>query len=425
MTEKFLSAIRHYNMLSAGDTVTVALSGGADSVALLHLLFAQKERLKIKLCAAHLNHNLRGEESLRDEQFVKKLCAELHVPLTLKSVDVAKLAEENGESIELAARGARYSFFAELGGKIATAHTATDNAETVLINLSRGTALRGVCGIPAVRDNFIRPLKFCTREEVEKYCAENGLSFVTDSTNFTDEYTRNKVRHGAVPVLRGINPAFDNAVTRFCLSAEDDLLLIERLADENFARCYKDGVLDLSSVKDRAIITRLVARYIECETGKSADFLHINEICGMLGEKNRVSVPGGMVEISGYRLRMAGNEKIKTFKVDKRIVSKENFDLLLKVNKLLLKNAIDCDKIADTVILRTRMEGDSIKLGGRGTKTLKKLYNEQNIPLHIRSALPIAADSDGVLWVCGVGVAQRVCVDDTTKNVMIFNWEET
>lgn len=424
MTDKFLSCIKRYNMLQKGDTVTVALSGGADSVALLHLMLANSETFGITLKAAHLNHNLRGAESDRDEQFVRNLCEEWGIPLILKSVDVSSLAKNSGESVELAARKARYDFFSEIGGKIATAHTASDNAETVLFNITRGTGIKGVAGIPYVREQYIRPLRFCSRAEVEEHCKKNNLSFVTDSTNLSDDYTRNKIRHNVLPVLKQINPSLETAFLRLSQSAAEDNDYIEQAAKEYFASHYGNSKIVLENGIHPALVSRVIALLISSVTGQSADSDHITEIRQSLGTRTRVSVRGGYeAVISNREIKIVplNSQNNVQFSVTKRTLSRENFEKELKINKLLLKNAIDCDKITDNVTLRTREEGDTIKLCGRGTKTLKKLYNEARIPQEERSALPVAADSLGVLWVCGVGVSQRVRVDKSTRNIMIFD----
>lgn len=424
MTDKFLSCIKCYNMLKKGDRVTVALSGGADSVALLHLMLEIRDEYDITLCAAHLNHNLRGAESDRDEQFVRELCGSLSVPLVVKSVDVSALSTTSGESIELAARKARYAFFEEVGGKIATAHTASDNAETVLFNMTRGTGIKGVCGIPPVRQQYIRPLLFCTRQDVEDYCNKKRISFVTDSTNLSDDYTRNKIRHNVLPVLKEINPALENAVVRLSQSAAEDNSFLESVAYEYFESHLSQNKIVLKRDVHAAVASRVVALLISAVTGITADSNHINDIKSALGTRTRLSLGGNFEALINDReieIIKKGAENYVNYSVTTRRVSKENFEKELKINKLLLKNAIDCDKITDNVSVRTRQDGDSIKLCGRGTKTLKKLYNEEHIPLHLRSSLPVAVDDEGVLWVCDVGVSQRVRVDKDTKNIMIFD----
>ena len=183
-----LSAIEQFSLLDASKNITVALSGGADSVALIYALYRLREKLGITLSAAHLNHMIRGEEALRDEEFVKKLCKKYEIPLFCERTDVPAFAKIQGLSLETAAREVRYGFLERVNcGVIATAHTASDNLETVLFNLSRGTALKGLCGIPPKRGIFIRPLILASRSEIEDYCKKNNLDFVTDSTNLSDD----------------------------------------------------------------------------------------------------------------------------------------------------------------------------------------------------------------------------------------------
>ena len=231
--DKILTAIKQYDMLSGCRCVTVALSGGADSVTLLHSLKMLQDELGIGLSACHVNHNLRGEESDGDEAYVRALCQELDVPLKVFSVDVSGSVEKH-QSVEERARELRYEAFAsmskELGSKVATAHNACDNTETVLLNMLRGTGLKGLCGIPTVRDYLIRPLIFCTRDEIEEYCGENGLRYVTDSTNASTAYTRNKIRLELVPKLLEINPSLYEGIGRMTLALSEDSRFLEDMA---------------------------------------------------------------------------------------------------------------------------------------------------------------------------------------------------
>ena len=233
--EKFvLEAIKRFSLLKNADTVTVALSGGADSMALLYALFSLKEKLGITVKAAHLNHLIRGDEALRDEEFVKAACKKLGVELTVKREDVPAYATELGISTELAARVLRYKFLEGVadGGLIATAHTASDNLETVILNLTRGSGIDGLSGIPPKRGAFIRPVILCTRAQIEEYCEINKIPFVTDSTNHSDDYTRNKIRHNIVPVLKKLNPSVEATVLRSALLLREDSAFLENAADK-------------------------------------------------------------------------------------------------------------------------------------------------------------------------------------------------
>lgn len=242
--------------------ITVALSGGADSVALLHMLYTLKEELSFELCACHVNHNLRGEESDRDEAFVRDLCKKLDIPLTVKNIRVLDYIKKH-ESVEKCARDIRYGFFDEVcgGGYIATAHTASDNCETLLINIARGTALSGVCGIPRKRGNIIRPILSLTREEIEQYCKDNSLSYVTDSTNLSDDYTRNKIRHNVIPVLKEINPSLLTSITRLtrALSMDDEYL--DNVARNSLEQAVLGDMYDVKKLMglDYCILIRIGA----------------------------------------------------------------------------------------------------------------------------------------------------------------------
>ena len=203
--EKFLALAGQYAMLPAGCRVLCACSGGADSTALLHLLCSMP---RVTVVCAHFNHRLRGAESDRDEAFVRSMCERLGVDCVCGGEDVAAAAAARGAGIEETARALRYAFLEETAVKcgcdrIATAHHAEDNAETVLMNLVRGSGLRGLCGIPPVRDGVIRPLLNATRKEILEYLAENGLSYVDDSTNELDDCARNRIRHRGAYLRRG------------------------------------------------------------------------------------------------------------------------------------------------------------------------------------------------------------------------------
>lgn len=241
-TEKVMRAISDCNMLNTGDAVVAALSGGADSVSLLQALITLRERLGITVSACHVNHCLRGEESDRDMQFCEDLCARLGVELKILRIDVAAQQQKH-ESLEECARRIRYAFFDEVsrGKKLATAHNSNDCAETVILNILRGTGLKGLCGIPPVRGNIIRPLIYCTRAEVERYCAENSLSFVTDSTNLCCDYTRNKVRHGILPQMLEINGSLFDTMSRMEKSLREDSELLECMASEALEKAQKNG----------------------------------------------------------------------------------------------------------------------------------------------------------------------------------------
>lgn len=424
MLNKVLKAIEQFSLFQNSKTVTVALSGGADSVSLLYALLEIKDSFGLTVKAAHLNHQLRGQESLRDERFVKELCERLRVELTVERADIKAEAAKKGESIELCARRIRYSFLERVadGGLVATAHTASDSAETVIFNLTRGTALKGLMGIPAKRGIFIRPLILATRQDVEKYCAENAISFVTDSTNLSDDYTRNKIRHNIVPVLKEINAGFENTVSRMgaILSEDNDYLEAEAY------RIYNDAKID-NAIKTKplseahpAIAKRVIRLYLG-SCGIDASALNTENVLEILGG-GKVAMPHNVILKS---------EKGRLF-VDSEVVNKDfiteyeklSFEEYKKVNNLLLKNVLDYDKICGKLVLRSKAAGDKLRVAGRGnTKTLKKLCTEQKIDLSLREKLPVLADDKGVIWAYGFGIDERVRTDNETKNFLVIKSE--
>lgn len=429
MLDKIKNTINKYSMLSDSSDVTVAVSGGADSVCLLCALCELKKELGLTLSAFHLNHCLRGEESDRDEEFVKQLCEKLGVPLTSLRADVAKQAAERGESIELCARNIRYELYKKhSNGLVAVAHTMSDNLETVIYNTARGSGIKGLCGIPPVRDIYIRPLIDCTREEVEAYLDSRGIDYVTDSTNLHDDYSRNFIRHNIVPALKKLNPSVEQTVKNAVENLREDAEFLDCTATKIYRIVEKSDGLDaeLLLAQPPSVIKRVLGMYFYDKSGLSADSMHIVRMYESLYSGKKISLPHGLCgksDTKRFRIYSDREEKpacrFETETVCKRIDKDDN------VYNLLLKNAIDCDKIKGSLKVRTRLEGDSIRLSGRNcTKTLKKLYNELKIPQDIRDALPVAADDEGILWIHTVGVSERAAVDENTVRVISFNVKE-
>ncbi len=426
MKEKVLEAINKYRLLNGGETVTVALSGGADSVALLYALNCLKEELGITLKAAHLNHNIRGAEALRDAEFSEKLCARLGVEFTCGSIDVPAAARLNKQSLELAARLCRYGFLAEVAGEgvIATAHNADDNLETVLFNLTRGSALSGLCGIPPKRDNFIRPLILCSKQEIEAYCTENKLDFVIDSTNLSEDYTRNKIRHRVIPTLKEINPAAAAAASRASEQLFEDKAFIDKEVGKLYSVAVSPKGIDamLLSQSPKSLAVRVLKKYYEEHFNGELSYSHLSELYGLCFNASQIVLPQ---KIKAYRsvgyiiMESIASQEKALYETE---ILKEN---IKNVNTLFFNNAADCDKIVGELRIRARLAGDKIKLKAGGyTKTLKKLYNEYKIPENKRENLPIVADDKGVVWICGIGVASRVQPDDKTESVYIFKGRE-
>ncbi len=421
--------LKQYNMLQNQSIVTVALSGGADSIVLLNVMIMLSKQYGITIKAAHLNHNLRGTESDRDEQFVRSVCAKANVELKVKSVDVRKLAQQQKQSVELAARNARYAFFAECDGVVATAHTADDNIETVLLNLVRGTGVNGLCGIPPVRSGIIRPLIMCTRSQIEEFCQTNNLEFVTDSTNLTDDYTRNKLRHNVVNVLKEINPSVSTVVLRTCGILRDENAFLSSLTDVEYKRLINLDGIDVAKAKklDKSLLLRVLRKYAEDVMGCSIDNYHTEKLFNLVykGEGNCQLSRGFCAWVLKKNLKIIPDvQEDESFSVQTQVIDIQEYKSKLKVNNLLSKCAIDYDKIVGDTIVRCRTQGDSIKLKGKGTKTLKKLYNEIEIAHNLRRNLPVIADDCGVIWVCTAGADQRVQITRDTKKVLLISAQQ-
>ena len=404
---KVNKAVKAFDMLQNGDSVIVALSGGADSVSLLNALIELKAEYNLTIYAAHLNHNLRGDEAKRDEDFVRKICTENSVELFVKSVDIRTLAEQRKQSEELCGRDERYKFFNELsvklGAKVATAHTASDNAETVIFNLTRGAGINGLSGIAPVRDNIIRPLIYVTRGEVEEYCRENNLEFVTDSTNLQDEYTRNKIRHSVIPVLKELNPDFENTITR-----ESDMLrsvnsFVELKTDEAIEQIKTENGYDSNRLSELPEALRLSVIHKLCKLHKGeVDYKAVKLIDGAL-EGGAVTLESGLTAVCKQgTLRFVEDREEDYFS---ELELKLNTSFIYKgkeysVNELKLED--------ENIVFRTRRAGDTFTLPKRNvTKTVKKLLNELKIPEENRDSLILAAKESEVLWIEDVGVSRR------------------
>ena len=444
MLGKMLASIEKYGMFGRGSKVLVALSGGADSVALLTSLCEIRERMELEISAIHVNHNLRGEESYRDERFSVSLCEKLHVPLVVESVDILSLCKKTGESTELCARKVRYKLFAKHSKEfIATAHTADDNAETVIYNLCRGTGIKGICGIPPVRDNIVRPLIDCTRQDILNYLHGIGQEYVTDSTNLGDEYTRNKIRHNIIPELLKINPSFPVAVSRASASAREDSEYIERQA-KNTADNYifSDGGelqlrLNVSDVPS-AIRKRIVSEYVgRIANETTLDSEHLNDIEKVIsGKIRKTSLPGNLwFQKSKNGFTIVSSERLepffRKFEIDEgdttfrnynfQIVNQNLYKKLKNVNSLLFKYSIDCDKIIGNFVIRSRNDGDKYEPVGRGvTKTLRKLLCESDFTPAQKSQLFMLCDDEGIVFTNLFGIDERVKVTESSKTIIVI-----
>ena len=451
LEQKALCALRQYSLFSQGDRIAVGVSGGADSVALLRFLAALRPQFGWDLVVCHIHHGLRGAEADRDECFVRALAEQLGLPCAVSRIDAAALALRDHISVEEAGRMARYAFFAQTageGGRIATAHTLDDSIETVLMNLVRGTGLRGLCGIPRIRGNIVRPLLDCTRAEVEDYLGTLGQPYCTDSTNLTDDYTRNRIRHDILPRLCALNPNFPGAMARMLprLAAQQALTdcLAAQSAQQLHAACGGLSRQGLSALPE-PVCDRLLLRLLEqnrlpvsaaavermtetLRTGGKLDLAARSWFFVAQGDLAAViyAPPGGIPPVpvplpqeeTSVILPFSPQKSLKLTLCNKIVANTSE-----KFNISLLKYAIDCDRIKGYSFMRTRRPGDTF-IVGKKQLSLGEAWAAAGIPALLRPALMVLADEQGVLWAEGIGSSSRAAVTENTKQYVIIECQE-
>lgn len=404
MLNKLRAFLKEQALLSPGDSVIAAVSGGADSVAMLFALYLLRDELGITLEAAHFNHHLRGAESDRDEAFVTDFCGRYDIPLHLGSGRIVP----GKKGLEAAARDARYAFLRSLPGKVATAHTADDNAETVLMRLIRGTGLKGLGAIAPVSGNVIRPMLTVTRDDVEAFLEEYALPHVEDSSNGTDDFLRNRIRHGILPLMRAENPRIGENLSAMALLLRQDEACLQAMIPE-------EQVPDVSRLKamEPALRRRALERFLKAQGVREPEQIHILQAEQLLyhwSPSAAMQFPGGVTigrqydrlvrlecapELPETRLSVPGETCIG----GKRFVSEYATDLEERPDSVLV-----CP--VGVLTVRSRRSGDTMRLPG-GTRSLKKMYIDRKIPASQRAAVPVLADDRGVLAVFGIGTDIR------------------
>ncbi len=392
MLNKLCAALREEGMTAPGDSLVCALSGGADSVALLFGLYLLREKLDFTLSAAHFNHHLRGAESDGDEEFVRRLCQRYDIPLYVGGGRV--IPGEKG--LEAAAREERYRFLHTLPGKIVTAHTADDNAETVLMHLLRGTGLKGLGGIAPVSGRVIRPMLAITRREVEQFLDEYALPHREDSSNASDQFLRNRIRHGVMPLLRAENPGFSESVSAMARRLrQDEAYLQQQLGP-------MPGVSRLRELPP-ALRSRYLERFLkECGVPEPEQpHIALAQALVFSGKPSaRADFPGGVVIERNYdSLRLMRQDPLPAAQE----IPLRDFTELPQwgIRVICGEDGFGFCPVGKLVV-RARQPGDAMRLPG-GVKTLKKLMIDRKISASDRPRVPVLADERGVLAVAGIG----------------------
>ena len=400
MLNKLQLFITEQELVQPGEEVVCAVSGGADSVALLFALYLLKEKLQIRLSAAHFNHHLRGAESDQDQAFVEDFCSRYDIPLYKGGAAV----ETGPKGLEAAARDARYGYLKTLPGRIATAHTADDNAETVLMHLIRGTGLKGLGGIAPKSGKLIRPMLTVTRQDVMAFLQEWNLPHVEDQSNHTDQFLRNRLRHHVMPLLNRENPRLAENVSAMAMQLRQEEHYLSRQVE------LTDRVSVLREM-DPALRNRALESFLRQQGVKEPQREQIQLLKCLVFSNNpsaRGAFPGGITIGREYDrlLRLPQQEAPETAELALESQKLPQWKLEIHVSQA---QSLEQGKTVFTVqpegkiVVRSRLPGDRIRLPG-GSKTLKKLFIDEKIPAWERPFLPVLADEKGVLAVVGIGV---------------------
>ena len=398
MLNKLQSFLEQYDMLQPGDTVICAVSGGADSMALLWSMYLIKEKWKIQIAAAHFNHRLRGEESDEDEAFVRSFCAGYEIPFYCGTAEV----KPGVKGLEAAAREARYGYFRTLSGKIATAHTADDNAETVLLHLVRGTGLKGLGAIAPVNGQLIRPMLSVTREDVLAFLEEYHVPYRTDSSNETDAFLRNRIRHHVMPLLKQENPRLAQNLSAMAQRLRQD--------EELLAQPPETRVCVLRQMHP-AQRSRAIAACLESWGVREPEGAHVALAESLVFSERpsaKASFPGGITICRNYdRLELCGQQEplepvalvcpgvTQIPKLGLQVVCTPSKEPCAEVDAFTVT-------VHGTPVIRSRHPGDEMVLSG-GRKSLKNLFIDRKIPASQRLQIPVIADEIGVLGVYSIG----------------------
>ncbi len=459
--QQVFSYIRQYRMLNAGECVLVAVSGGRDSVLLLHVLLFLQERLEITLHVVHVNHQFRGAEAERDAEFVRSLAGKLGVGCTIESVDVPAFMRETKLSPQDAARQCRYRLFYTIAEqiraeKIATAHHADDQAETVLMGLIRGVGVRGLGGIrPVVDGRIIRPLLSCTRKQIERVAQLCRFSAVTDSSNLSRKYLRNAVRLDLLPFLRQhFTPAIQKRLTNYAHIFQEDASFIEKIARKRYAqicRIQKEQVdfeLTVFREEDATIQRELLYKAFSelCGQRYRLEIVHVRAVIALFsrqeGEKI-LMLPNGVIACRTYShgclkkaqrtgtacpdadqvsiaLNVPGTTRYGGLLLETDVITvheMEWHDLLLGQSPYC--QYFDYEQLCFPLRLRFRQPGDKFQaLGMKGKKRLKEFFIDRKVPRHKRHIIPILADRAGIVWVAGYSIDERVKLRVGTNTIL-------
>lgn len=448
MREKVIAYLEKWNMVSPGMTVLVGFSGGADSTALLKLLWEYGQAHEVKVQAVHVNHGIRGAEAERDQKFCERFCQERGIPFRAVCADIPFISEKEGIGTEEAGRKVRYEIFEQYlengcADRVALAHHQNDQAETMLFHLMRGTGLRGLCGMKPVRIPYIRPFLCVTRQEIERWLIREGISWVEDSTNRELLYTRNRIRHQLLAPMEQIRPGS----TAHMAGTAGQLLEIEDYMEQELRRVWqdcvreKDGAFQILlhpfSLLHPAMKKLLAMRCLERLLGSSRNLktVHAEQVCALAqGRKgSRIMLPDNIFAVLGYQeltVKRGYGAKISEEPVycvpdgeylymgERFCFSLENREKNEEIPVNRYTKWFDYDKIRHGIVLRTRRPGDYLELAGGAHKKLKDYLIDCKIPREERDRCILLADGSHIIWVTGMRISEAYKVTDRTRRIL-------
>ena len=421
-----------------GKTVAVAVSGGEDSMALLHFTANFCARFRIKAVALNVEHGIRGESSLRDSAFVKDYCKTHGIPLLEYKVDAPKKAKTDKIPLEQAARILRYECFfdAVKSGKcdaVFTAHHSSDNLESVLFNLFRGTGIKGLAGIRDYENVIYRPFIKVSKAEISEYVRANAIPFVNDETNFCDDYTRNFLRIHVIPKIKEVFPEAEKSVLRLSETLKEENAFLDALAKDALDR--RDGGFYVPTDTPKAVMARAVIIALK-NLGLIRDYekIHVDDVCALTDKENgkTVSLPLGIKaakeydKITIFKDRTCENETPPVpFTTGLHALNGRTINIAPcgEITDEELKKGLfaDLDKIPDGAVIRFRKKGDRFTKFGGGTKSLSDYFTDKKIPLKDRDGVLLVVNNGDVLIINGIAVSDKVRVDKDTKNIVQFS----
>ena len=430
VSDKIKKAVDSFNMLNENDSVLVGFSGGKDSVVLLYMLNELAPFYNVRISALHVNHSIRGEEAEDDQKFCEEFCNKHNINFFKEKVSAIDYSKEHKIGLEEAARILRYDAFQRIAKengitKIATAHTASDNTETLIFNITRGTSAEGLKGIPPRRDNIIRPLIYCTTEDILRCAEDLSLEYVTDSTNLDTVYTRNGIRHKIVPLIKEINPCVEEAFSNMC-----DLLRYDIDFINGFVKEIKDNAPKALSKYHFSVLSRyLYTLYKEKANGTQLSSTHIFDMVNLIKEYassecrcvKSLSLPGKINFVCTadkiYFESEQENKDKNTCLLEHKLlyglnifeetdsaifISENENDINSVLSKNVYKNFLHStmkkSAFTGTIYARGKSDGDTFTFSNM-TKKVKKMLNEAKIPLNERNRLPMVCDSCGIFWI--------------------------